>query len=849
MIMKMNPPRAVQYFAVALLSACLATPAFSAPATFTWSTTTTGSTWVNSANWTGGPANKVPGTDLNATTTTDNDSNDVAIFTTLAFSATTLGINMNQVANSGVAGNSGANQLLSLGAISFNGSKTIAVNNSSGTTPGVLQLNGATVNVGGTGGSIANLLAAVNDSSSFDFSLTNGASFAMDIRLGITGGAVYVTSGRSMTFGSKITELNTNSGLTKLGAGTFSMNNTNTFSGGVSINAGVLQTFDSLFPWGSGTITLNGGTFQRGAQNFTPSRANAYTNPVSITANSTIQTTTTSTRTVHFDSSFTSTAGTTLLVTNAAASGTNHFRLYGGGISYAGNINIGGNATGNNRSLLELYNTVADGGDQVFNGVISGAGIVYRNVESVVAGGNTILNAVNTYTSGTEIRAGFIGIGTNNALGSGNVMIGRDPNPLGVYAVGAARTIANDFICDVSSGSPSTAAGSTNLQVKGSQDLTLSGRLLIHTNMMFFTISNTALTTFSGVVSNAGAIPSPFGVIKQGPGTLVFSGSNAYGGKTIINDGKLVVNNVSGSGTSTGLVTVASGGTLGGTGIVSGALSVLSGGNLTPGTSIGTLTINNTLSLAGTTTIEVDKAAGQTSDKVLGISTLTEGGTLQVANVGAPLVVGDSFPVFSATTYSGSFTSVTPAPAAGLAWDTEKLRTNGVLLVHSQPVAGSDVASAQHGQATTIPVFKLLANDSGEAGETLSVTGVSPNASLSGGFVNYTAPLTGTSDIITYTLSDGRGGTSTGTINVTLTGSGGSFNQLSAVTIAGGDLKLSYLGIPGTNYALEISHDLTPPVSWSTLLTNTAAENGYIIFTNSPSLAPTNDFYRTRYAP
>jgi len=146
-------------------------------------------------------------------------------------------------------------------------------------------------------------------------------------------------------------------------------------------------------------------------------------------------------------------------------------------------------------------------------------------------------------------------------------------------------------------------------------------------------------------------------------------------------------------------------------------------------------------------------------------------------------------------------------------------------------------------------VVKLLANDTGEPGETLAITAVSANASLAAGLVTYTAPLTGSSDVITYTLSDGRGGASTGTINVTLTGSGSSFNQLSAVTIPGGDLELTYLGIPGTNYALEITHDLTPPVTWSALKTNPAAGNGYLIFTNTPSLPLTNDFYRTRFAP
>ena len=74
------------------------------------------------------------------------------------------------------------------------------------------------------------------------------------------------------------------------------------------------------------------------------------------------------------------------------------------------------------------------------------------------------------------------------------------------------------------------------------------------------------------------------------------------------------------------------------------------------------------------------------------------------------------------------------------------------------------------------------------------------------------------------------------------------FNRISIATNGFGDHVLTYLGIPGTNYALEVTHVLNPP-DWNPLITNAASTNGYLIFTNTPSLAPTNDFYRTRYIP
>jgi hypothetical protein len=311
------------------------------------------------------------------------------------------------------------------------------------------------------------------------------------------------------------------------------------------------------------------------------------------------------------------------------------------------------------------------------------------------------------------------------------------------------------------------------------------------------------------------------------------------------------VSNLTGSATGSGSVTVSVGATLAGTGKILGPVTV--SGSFTPGPSVGTLAISNSLVLASNTVIKINKSLAQTSDKVVGMTTFTAGGKLVVSTnvvvAGDILVAGDTFQVFSANSYAGSFSSITPAtPGPGLAWDTVALANNGILTVHANPTATADSLTVQHGQTTTVPAIKLLANDIAEVGETLSITSVS-NASLTAGLITYTAPTSGSSDTINYTVSDGRGGTSIGTINVTLTNNGASYNQLSATVLLGGDLELSYLGIPGTNYVLDLTHDLTPPVSWTGLKTNAAAANGVILFTNTPSLSPTNDFYRTRYAP
>jgi hypothetical protein len=72
-----------------------------------------------------------------------------------------------------------------------------------------------------------------------------------------------------------------------------------------------------------------------------------------------------------------------------------------------------------------------------------------------------------------------------------------------------------------------------------------------------------------------------------------------------------------------------------------------------------------------TSTCDVIHAAG-----------VTYGGTLSLTNVSAtPLSAGNSFHLFSANSYAGAFTTITPAiPGIGLAWSTNAL-TSGILNV------------------------------------------------------------------------------------------------------------------------------------------------------------------------
>ena len=189
-------------------------------------------------------------------------------------------------------------------------------------------------------------------------------------------------------------------------------------------------------------------------------------------------------------------------------------------------------------------------------------------------------------------------------------------------------------------------------------------------------------------------------------GDLYLDGLNTYSGSTIVSNRTLFVGTNSSLGSSA-LVFVNFGATLnasalatfqfgagqtvmGNGTITANSVVFANGSTLTPGvagTNTSSLTLSGSLTLqsGSTNVVVVNKTTSVANNKVVGLASVSIGGTLVINNVGNPLAGGDVIQVFSSLgSYSGGFSQIIPAtPGTGLTWDTSTLATDGNVRVQS----------------------------------------------------------------------------------------------------------------------------------------------------------------------
>jgi autotransporter-associated beta strand protein len=289
----------------------------------------------------------------------------------------------------------------------------------------------------------------------------------------------------------------------------------------------------------------------------------------------------------------------------------------------AGNATIALNATGWSTAGL---NTVQFSGDASAGAstIVNRGGAVYF-FENTSAGTAAITNADES----------LVAFGMNASAGSATIA----NQAGGLVRFAASATGAKASIANAAGGtldvSGITAAGGTAVGalsgagavVLGATQLTLGGL--------------NANDVVSGTVSDKGSVFAPPGsgiggsIVKVGSGTLTLSGANSYTGGTTVAAGTLAVNNASGSATGTGAVQIQSGAGLAGNGTIAGVVNVASGGSVNPGSSPGTLTVGGlNLDAGSTLNYELGQAgvAGGTLNDLINVNgNLRLDGTLNVA--------------------------------------------------------------------------------------------------------------------------------------------------------------------------------------------------------------------------
>jgi fibronectin-binding autotransporter adhesin len=210
------------------------------------------------------------------------------------------------------------------------------------------------------------------------------------------------------------------------------------------------------------------------------------------------------------------------------------------------------------------------------------------------------------------------------------------------------------------------------------------------TSMSIGPISITGKATFgiagtSLIISNDNAFTgtSVTNIVKNGTGSLVLI-SNSLPAATLLN---LASGTLDLSQASTTSLTLGAGQTIQGNGFLIGPLTANAGSTVSPGASAGTLTVAGNVSLGGTNTMEIDRTAN-TNDLLRATNTvattITYGGTLKIVTLTGTIAATNTFKMFSASNYTGTFAAITPAtPGINLVWNTNTLTTDGTLRIIS----------------------------------------------------------------------------------------------------------------------------------------------------------------------
>jgi autotransporter-associated beta strand protein len=170
--------------------------------------------------------------------------------------------------------------------------------------------------------------------------------------------------------------------------------------------------------------------------------------------------------------------------------------------------------------------------------------------------GTWILTGNNTYSGTTSANAGALGIGHDNAMGTGTLSISNGA----VFAYGGDRTLNNTISQSATSGTIATFFGDYSLYLNGAwidPSTTSTGRIVRNnivsgkvlqisgnysatagTTSTSVTFDGSGDTIINGVISTT---MTNFGITYAGTGSLTLGGANTYTGATTLTNGKIIL--------------------------------------------------------------------------------------------------------------------------------------------------------------------------------------------------------------------------------------------------------------------------------------------------------------------
>ena len=365
-----------------------------------------------------------------------------------------------------------------------------------------------------------------------------------------------------------------------------------------------------------------------------------------------------------------------------------------GTLTLAGANTFAGGTTITAGKIIAASATAIGAGAVVNNGTLdlTAGAATYTGLATSLTGAGTLNVTLGTGTGATLLNGDFSGftgtwnIGSGAAAGAGKVqMNGLDHAMATIHVLENATlyTTTGTHHASIILHGGNTGEALGQLRVEGTANwagaITLAGDI---SGSGDGTVgANSGSGTIGGAIGETGG---PHGLVKVGNGTTVLSGIGTFTGPTTVSDGILLVNSP-GSLAAGSAVSVNSGGLLGGSGVINGPLAIASGGTLKPGLSTQeTLTVNNSVTLAGSLELRLDRSSTPMASRLVVNGTLGCGGTLKALNAGENLQAGDAFVLFTATSSNGSFAAILlPALNYGLRWNTSQLMSNGFIRVET----------------------------------------------------------------------------------------------------------------------------------------------------------------------